>query len=248
MVVWLDAKQTQHAGMAFDVNSSLISIEVTDGTAEALPSAARRIRRQVRSHDSVLLLETACVLLLPATPFSGAQAVARRISPLLSGFLCELHVYHGATALLVLQRLRSTGARPIASADGDEELSPASLAAEQACQTEFEPIRVTPLPYLAFLTDYPSPRLLRLFPYELACLHQCVPVGSERKMLTLATCRWLDREVIAQLRTATRREIFQVRCEASIIDEVLRYWQRVRDLAGQEQAELPADKLCSRSR
>lgn len=246
--MWLDVKQTQHAvGTAFDVNSSLISIEVTDGTIDALPSAARRIRRQVRSHDSVLLLETACVLLLPATPFSGAQAVARRISPLLSGFLCELHVYHGATALLVLQRLRSNGARPLAPAGDDEEFCPDSPPG-QTSQAECESRDETPLPYLAFLTDYPSPRLLRLFPFELACLYQCVPVGSERKMLTLATCHWLNREIIAQLRAATRREIFQVRCEMSIIDEVLRYWQRVRELANQETAEAQTDKLCSRSR
>lgn len=246
--MWLDVKQTQHAGTAFDVHSSLISIEVTDGTIDTLPSAARRIRRQVRDQDSVVLLETTCALLLPATPFSGAQAVARRISPLLSGFHCELHVYHGATALLVLEHLREAGARPITPEECDDPLSPATPGAEQARQAECPERTLAPLPYLAFLTDYPAPRLLHLFPYELACRYQCVPVGTERKMLTLATCHWLNREVIAQLRTATRREIFQVRCEMTIIDEVLRYWQRVQDLNARERSELCTDELCSPSR
>jgi hypothetical protein len=140
MVVWLDKKQAQHAGTAFDVNSSLISIEATDGRLDALLSAARRIRRQMRGQDSVLLLPATCVLLLPATPFSGAQAVARRISPLLSGFSCEPHVYHGATALLVLQRLREAGARLIAHDECDDLLTPALPRTEQdlpaACYKE----------------------------------------------------------------------------------------------------------------
>ncbi len=248
MVVWLGVKQTQHAGTAFDVHSSLISIEVTDGTIDTLPSAARRMRRQVRDQDSVLLLQTTCALLLPATPFSGAQAVARRIFPLLSGFPCEIHVYHGATALLVLQRLREAGARPIAQDECDDMLSPAAPDAEQIGQTTCKEGTSTPLPYLAFLTDYPSSRLLHLFPYELACRYQCVPVGSERKMLTLATCHWLNREIVTQLRTATRREIFQVRCEMTIIDEVLHYWQRIQEITTHDCAELSTDELCSPSR
>jgi hypothetical protein len=67
-------------------------------------------------------------------------------------------------------------------------------------------------------------------------------------MLTLATCHWLNREVAALLGTATRREIFQVRCEMTIIDEVLRYWQRMRELSTRDSLELRADKLCSSSR
>jgi hypothetical protein len=248
MVVWLDKKQAQHAGTAFDVNSSLISIEATDGRLDALLSAARRIRRQMRGQDSVLLLPATCVLLLPATPFSGAQAVARRISPLLSGFSCEPHVYHGATALLVLQRLREAGARLIAHDECDDLLTPALPRTEQELPAACYKERTRPLPYLAFLTDYPSPRLLHLFPYELAYRYQCVPVGSERNMLTLATCHWLNREVAALLGTATRREIFQVRCEMTIIDEVLRYWQRMRELSTRDSLELRADKLCSSSR
>lgn len=248
MVVWLDVKQTQHAGTAFDVHSSLISIEATGGPVDALPSAARRICRQVRSQDSVVLLDMTCALLLPGTPFSGAQALANRLAPLLSGFHCELHVYHGATALLVLQRLREAGARQISPDECDDPLSPAPEDTAQARQAERAEKAVAPLPYLAFLTDYPSPRLLHLFPYELACRYQCVPVGTERRMLTLATCHWLNREVVAQLRTATRRDIFQVRCELTIIDEVLRYWQRVQAPAAHGHAELCTDELCSPSR
>lgn len=159
-----------------------------------------------------------------------------------------MHVYHGATALLVLQHLREAGARPIGPEECDDLLSPTSLAPEQAEQADCQEISATPLPYLAFLTDYPSPRLLHLFPYELACRYQCVPVGTERKTLTLATCHWLNREIVAQLRTVTRREIFQVRCEVTIIDEVLRYWQRIQERSASADARVCVDKLCSPSR
>jgi hypothetical protein len=248
MVVWLDVKQAQHAGAALDVNSSLISIEATDRTMDALPSIARRIRCQIRDYDSVLLLGTTCTLLLPATPFSGAQAVARRLAPLLSGFPCELHVYHGPTALLVLQHLREAEARSRAREECNDRLSSTPPNAEQAQRTERQAITGTPLPYLAFLADYPSSRLLHLFPYELACRYQCVPVGTERKALTLATCHWLNREVVAQLRAATSRDIFQVRCETTIIEEVLCYWQRVKEVKEHKRAGLNTNKLCSRSR
>ena len=246
--MWLDVKQAQHAGTALDVHLSLISIEATDRIVDALPSIARRIRGQVRGHDSVLLLGTTCALLLPTTPFSGAQAMARRISPLLSGFPCELHVYHGTTALLVLQRLREAGARLLALEEYEDTLLSPSSENEQAHQAEHQAIAGMPLPYLAFLTDYPSPHLLHLFPYELACRYQCVPVGTERKALTLATCHWLNREVVTQLHTATRRDIFQVRCETTIIEEVLCYWKRIKEVKGRKRAGLDTDVLCSRSR
>lgn len=234
----LDEKQTQHAGPAFDVNSSLISIEVTGGAIRALAPAARRMRRQVRFQDSVFLLETACALLLPTTPLAGAQAIASRISPLLSGFSYELHIYHGATALIVLQHLREAGARQIAREECAELFSPGAPDEGLASPTEQEKTASNPLPYLAFLTSYPSPRLLHLFPYELACRYQCIPLGTERRALTLATCHWLNREIIAQLRTATRREIFQVRCEVTIIDEVLHYWQTIQEMAGLDHTTL----------
>lgn len=243
--MWLDVKQTQHAGTAFDLNASLISITVTGADKNALLAAIRRMRRQVRGHDGVLLVKTTCALLLPATPFSGAQAVARRLAPLLSSFPCELQVYHGTTALLVLQRLREAGARPVEPDECDSQLSPTPPDAQLAHQEEGKETTITPLPYLAFLADYPAPRLLHLFPYELACRYQCVPVGSERKVLTLATCHWLNREVITHLCTATQREIFQVRCEMTIIDEVLRYWQRIQEHAVRERAEVRTAALCS---
>jgi hypothetical protein len=83
------------------------------------------------------------------------------------------------------------------------------------------------LPYLAFLTSYPPPRLLHLVPYELACLYRCVPVGAERGVLTLATSQRLAQEVIMHFRTVTQRNIFQVRCEAGMIDDVLHYWKSI---------------------
>lgn len=225
----LEVEQVQHTHTVFDVHSSLISIEVVDRTGSALPAAARRILRQARGHASVLLLETTCALLLPAMPFSGAQAVARRISPFLSGFACKVQVYHGTTALSVLQQLHAAGARFLTHEECDDPLSPTASWIEHAYSEQIPGNSVVPFPRLAFLTHYPPPRLLHLFPYDLACRHQCVPVGSERKKLTLATCRWLDDEVLTQLRDITRREIFQVGCDLSIIEEVLRYWQRAQE-------------------
>lgn len=237
----LDEKKTQHAGLAFDVNSSLIYIEVTSGAAHALPLAARRICRLARFQDNVLLLERICALLLPATPFSGAQAVASRVSLLLADVPCELQVYHGATALLVMQHLCEAGAETISREECVEIPTPATQAEQQSGQAEKRETPLDTLPYLAFLANYPSPRLLQLFPYELACRYQCVPVGAERNMLTLATCQWLDGEIVAQLRMATRRGIFQVRCEVTIIDEVLRYWRRSQKTVDLACAELAMD-------
>lgn len=249
VVVRVEVKQAQHTCTVFDVHSSLISIEVTDRAGPALPAAARRILRQARGHDSILLLETTCALLLPAMPFSGAQAVARRISPFLSSFACKVQVYHGTTALLVLQQLHEAGARPLTQEECDDPLSPAAPLTERAHQHQEEPrdADATPFPHLAFLTNYPAPRLLHLLPYDLACRYQCVPVGSERKKLTLATCRWLDDEVLAQLQMVTRREIFQVGCEVSIIEEVLRYWQRVQESLEHRGTRINTSKLCSSS-
>ena len=101
-------------------------------------------------------------------------------------------------------------------------------------------------PYLAFLTNYPPPHLLHLVPYELACRYQCVPLGAERRMLTVATCHWLNREVTAHLHAATRRKIFQVRCERATLDEVLHYWQRLQQTADPARAQV--DEVCHSSR
>lgn len=242
----LDEKQT--AGLAFDVHASLISIEATIESTHALPLAARRICSQVRSFDSVLLLGRICVLLLPATPFSGAQAVAGRIAQFLTNVPCEMHVYHGTTALLVLQRLRDAGATLVAREEFAQLVTPTLPVEARPGRSEKKDASADALPYLAFLTNYPAPHLLHLFPYELACRYQCVPVGAERNMLTLATCHWLNREIVAQLRTATRRGIFQVRCEVTMIDEILRYWQRFQGTLGNTSAALEKDEVCSSSR
>lgn len=247
----LDKKKAQHAGLAFDVNASLISIEVTTGSAHALPLAARRICRQARTSDSILLLGRICALLLPATPFSGAQVVASRVAQLLANMHCEMHVYHGVTALLLLQRLREAGAVTITPDERAECPMPAIPVTPDviyAGQGEKKDLPAAALPYLAFLTNYPAPHLLRLFPYEIACRYQCVPVGAERNMLTLATCHWLNREIIAQLRTTTRRGIFQVRCEATMVDEILRYWQHLQETPDSACTELVADEVYSSSR
>jgi hypothetical protein len=247
-VVGLDAQKMQHAGLACDVNSSLIYIEVSGGVAHTLPLAASRIRRQVRYQDSVLLLERACALLLPATPLTGAQTVASRVSLLLSDVPCDVQVYHGATALLVLQRLQEAGAETIEHEESLDLPAPTTQVQARAEQRKTPGTPLDPLPYLAFLASYPSPRLLQLFPYDLARRYQCVPLGTERNMLTLATCHWLNREVVAQLHTVTNRGIFQVRCEITIIDEVLHYWQRIQETVHTASFELETNKVGSSSR
>ena len=241
--------EQQAAELAPDVHTSLIFIEATGGSTHALSLAARRIRSQARASDSVLLLEGGCALLLPATPFSGAQVVAGQLAHLLANVPCEIHVYHGATALLVLQRLHTGGAMMISHEERVQPATPVLPLKTHLSQGERkERPPVASLPYLAFLTRYPAPHLLHLFPYELACRYQCVPIGAARNMLTLATCHWLNREVIAQLRAATRRGIFQVRCEVSMIDEILRYWQRLQSKAGDGHVDLQAEEVCSSSR
>lgn len=239
--------EQQAAGLALDMPISLISIEVASGSAHALSLAARRIHSQVGSSNSVLLLEDICALLLPATPFSGAQAMASRIVQFLTNVPYEMHVYHGTTALLFLQRLREAGAVTVTSEKHTEQAWPTLPVKMHQHQSEKKEMPVVSLPYLAFLTQYPAPHLLHLFPYDLACRYQCAPIGAERHMLTLATCHWLNREVIAQLRTATRRGIFQVRCEVTMIDEILRYWQCLQG-APDGGASLEKDEVCSSSR
>ncbi len=242
--------EQQAAGLAPDVHTSLIFIEATGGcgSVHALALAARRIRSQARASESVLLLEESCALLLPATPFSGAQVVASRLTQFLAHVACEIHVYHGATALLVLQRLRASGAVPVSHEESVQPATSSCALKTQQSQGERKEAPAVSLPYLAFLTHYPAPHLLRLFPYELACRYQCVPIGSARNMLTLGTCHWLNREVIAQLRAATRRGIFQVRCEVTMIDEILRYWQRLRSTPEGVGIDISTDEVCSSSR
>lgn len=242
----LDEKKTQHAGSAFDVNSSLIYIEITGGHPQALQTVARRVGGLIRFSDSLLLLEGVCALLLPETPFSGAQALAHRLALLLTDVPYTLQVYHGATALLILQHLHEAGVRVHPHQPCTEMAAPPLQARVQPIQEEEKKSTASDaLPYLAFLANYPSSRLLHLFPYELACRYLCVPLGIERNVLTLATCRWLNREIVTQLRMATRRGIFQVRCEMSIIDEVLNYWQRMQKNAEMQCIDLAMDEAYS---
>ncbi len=246
----LDENRTQHAGLAFDVHSSLIYIEAAEDSEHTLLTAAKRLCRHVRSEDSVLLLERVCVLLLPDTPFSGAQAVAGRISLLLTDVSYELQVYHGATALLILQRLREGGAETPNCENRDRAATvvPSEPIEIQTDKTESKRLSPDKLPYLAFLTNYPSRSLLHLLPYELACRYQCVPVGAERNMLTLATHRLLNYDTLTQLRSATQRGIFQVRCEMMVINEVLHYWQRLQRMPEAEHSAGEQEKTCSGSR
>jgi hypothetical protein len=245
VVVGLDENRTQHAGLAFDVNSSLIYIEAVTGSTHVLALAAGRIRQQIRSQDSILLTGSVCALLLPMMSFAGAQLMAGQLSPLMTDVLCEIQVYHGATALLLLQRLHEAGAEKVEGFCKHPHARPGDAQAAQIKKWEMP---TDGLPYLAFLTNYPSTRLLHLFPYELACLYQCIPVGAVRNMLTLATCHWLNREIVTQLRVATHRGIFQVRCEVTLINEVLRYWQHMNETVHPACSTLEMDDAWSSSR
>ena len=197
---------------------SLLYIQTSEASTAVLQRAVRRISRNVRQSDLVLLGHNVCAVVLPGTGLDGAQAVARRVSVSLVDVEYELQAFCGTAAVTLLQRLQ---AERIVVVSGEVESFETPKSAE--CQ----PLAPGELPYLAFLSNYPSPRLLHLFPYELACQYQCVPVGAERGVLTLATSQRLDQAVIAQLRKMTQRGIFQVRCEAGVIADVLSYWQRV---------------------
>lgn len=244
----LDETSTQHAVSALDVHASLIYIELTNEATHVLTLAARRMRRLLRHRDSILLLEKVCALLLPATPFSGAEAVARRIVVSLSDIPCELHVYHGMTAISILQTLREKGAQCLSHEQYMETFSLSEQKVELTDSAIHPERTIDTLPYLSFLTNYPPFHLLRLLPYEMACQYQCVPVGAERRALTLATDRWLNREIAAKLRSATQREIFQVRCEMAVINEVLQYWQQLREMAERGPTELHIHEAYNHSR
>ncbi len=249
-VEWMsrwDAAQTS------DEHTSLLCLKTSEESSPALPGAARRIRRNVRQSDSVLLLENVCIVLLPATPLLGAEAAARRISMLVADVEFELQVLYGAAALTLFQRLQSEGATVVGSEEtlldglgshpgtvtGVRSIAPNKKVGSKKIRfirpladnaPPEAPQNVPIMPYLAFLSNYPSRRLLHLFPYELACRYQCIPVGAERDMLTLGTSQWLEYEVVSHFEEVTRRGIFQVRCEASMIDDVLRYWERVQGI------------------
>ncbi len=184
-----------------------------------LRRAALRIRGNIRKSDSILLLGKSCALVLPRTPPDGAQAVARRIDALLVDVEHEIQIVCGAAAHVLWQRLQSKHAVVVEVDEGADQLATPVLLEQQAGENGGRP-------YLAFLTQYPSQRLLHLFPYELAYRYRCVPVGAERGVLTLAASEPLDHTTIAYFQTTIQQSIFQVRCEASMIDDILHYWQR----------------------
>jgi hypothetical protein len=214
---------------AIDECASLVQITASAKYTPALLQAARRIRRNIRLTDMLLFLEQVCALGLPATPLQGAQSVARRVSALLADIDCEIQTFYGLSALTLWQRMLTQHALVVGAEEsqtGHPHVSPP--AKQDHARVQEAPAQ--PMPYLAFLASYPSRRLLHFFPYELACRYRCVPVGAESDMLTIGTSQRLDESVIAHMREVTRRGIFQVRCDASMIDDVLRYWQSAQKL------------------
>jgi len=210
---------SNHSFEQLDIDRiALLEIQTNEQSEMALKRAAQRIRCNVRRTDVVLLLDTACTIVLPETPFIGTQAVAKRIYTLLADIEYELQILCGLAAWTLLLNLQMRQALVVANKEV-EAVSGLLQSTEQLSQG------MEALPYLAFLASYPSHRLLNLFPYDLALLHRCVPVGAERGVLTLATCQRLHQEAILHFQEVTQREIFQVRCESGIIEEVLHYWQ-----------------------
>lgn len=196
---------------------TLICVKVAgngrDGSQAALLDAARRIRRNIRRGDNVLVGERLCAILLPQTTVEGAQAVAYRLTSLLVDVECELEILYGPAARAQWQRQLSEQAILLSIQEHEQGYVPLMRSA-------------LPIPYLAFLDDYPPRRLLHLFPYELARRFRCIPVGEEQAMLTVAAIEQLDEAVIGYFEQVTQHSIFQVRCEVSFIEEVLRYWQQ----------------------
>ncbi|HEV2580714.1 MAG TPA: hypothetical protein VGT44_07660 [Ktedonobacteraceae bacterium] len=207
-----------HIALREDEGLSLIFMKTNEESATALARVAQRIRQHVRQSDAVLLGERECAIILPRTSLASAQAVARRVALLLVDIECEIELLYGPAAYTLIQRLQSSG---VIVAQREEVVD--SFAYLPALTQTSDPS----LPYLAFLADYPSRRLFRLFPYDLACQYQCFPVGAERDMLTVGTRERLDENVVAHFKQVTKRGIFQVRCEERLIDSVLRYWQRL---------------------
>lgn len=208
-----------------DEHFSLICIKADEKSAVSLAFAAQRIRQNIRRDDTVLLFERecVCVIILPRTSLADAQVVARRLTLLLVDVECEIELLYGLAAHLLLRQLLAGKAVEVHCQEIVE--STAIVSARQE-SSESGPV----LPYLSFLADYPPRRLFRLLPYDLACQYQCVPVGAERDMLTLGTRERLDEHIIAHLQQVTKRGIFQVRCEERLINDVLRYWQRLYEV------------------
>ncbi|HLX39376.1 MAG TPA: hypothetical protein VKR42_02545 [Ktedonobacteraceae bacterium] len=208
---------------------SLIQLEATEQSGAALQRAMPRIRHTIRGTDLVFFHGVTCAVVLPATPIAGAQVVARRLSALLVDVEYSTHVLYGAAAQAALSRLRYMRAVEVSvdvASPGNGIRSIGAPLVRDEAQSALDAGSAS-LPHLAYLAHYPSLRLFHHFPYALACQYQCVPVGAERGVLTIATCHHLEPPVIAHLQTETRRTIFQVYCEMSIIEDVLRYWERM---------------------
>lgn len=199
------------------VQVAIVYIQASQQASIALRRAAQRVKRNIRSGDTVLLFETSCAVILPGTTTCGAQAVARRIYALLADIEFELQILYAETALTLLGRL-GAGQAVVPMEREERPTQPTRIRRVTASDE---------LPYLAYLSSYPSQRLLHLFPYDLARLYHCAPVGAERGVLTLATCQRFDAELIAQFRSITQLNIFQVRCEANMIDDILKYWRQI---------------------
>ena len=221
--VVVDGLVERRGARSADLESiSLVSIQCAQSTQPvvmALRRAALRIRQVIRFSDSVLLQATSCTIVLPGTTLMGARAVEKRVMSMVVEVKCTLCSLSGIAAQTLLQQIQEDSLIVVL-----EEGVPLE-------ELECQPMPVVPakdtLPYLAFLEQYPSHRLLHCIPYELAQRYHCIPVGVERGMLTLATCQKLDQEIVEHLCQMTQRNIFQVRCEPYLIDDVLHYWQRL---------------------
>ncbi len=220
------------AGQEQHEQFSLLCIALDEKSAESVRRVARRLCRNVRQSDCVLFAGRVCAVVFAGTSLNGAQAAARRLRDLLVDVEYELQVLGGAAAVTMLQHLRAHQAVVVQrEEDGDLSLSiPGKREREREQGTQEgdgDMLERETLPQLSILSQYPVPRVLHLFPYELARRYRCVPVGAERSILTLATCQHLETEVITYFQEVTRRNIFLVRCEEHMIDDVLLYWQRI---------------------
>ncbi len=201
---------------------AVIHIQAAARSAVALERAAWRIRQQIRAADRVLLLERDCAIVLQASTLAGAEAVARRITPLLADVEHEQRSLAGETAQRLLRELQRQRPRVL-------QVRPPAAVSDLPADEIQGPEPTDGLPYLAFLSSYPSLRLLHLLPFELARHYRCVPIGAERGTLTLATWRRLDQTALAQLEAITQRNIFQVRCDPGVIADILRSWQQQQE-------------------
>ncbi|WP_069803377.1 hypothetical protein [Thermogemmatispora onikobensis] len=222
---------------------ALIHLQASEQSVVALERAVRRIRQQIRASDLIFSLEGECALLLRSATLAGAEAVMQRLRPLLADVEHSARCLAGEAARQFLSELQRRRPRLIEAEqrDRDQQGSGQARESEEAAVSEEGGGQAgSQLPYLAFLSSYPSPRLLHLLPYELARRYRCVPIGAERGTLTLATARRLDRAILDQLQTVTQRAIFQVRCEPEMISEILHYWeQQQRRLLADQSPESP---------